>query len=52
MGLSSKKHKDPVCGMMVTEDDAADREAHKGHTDYFCSTQCATKFRASPMQYA
>ena len=42
---------DPVCGMTVTPDDAAESLDHDGRTYYFCSTGCAHKFREDPEHY-
>ena len=42
--------KDPVCGMTVTAQ-SAHRAEHMGHSFFFCSAKCKTKFDASPMQY-
>ena len=44
--------KDPACGMQVDEKTAAGRSEYSGKTYYFCSTQCKTRFDASPQQYA
>ena len=37
-------HKDPVCGMYVTEDDAVVGN-HNGQRLYFCSHTCLDKYR-------
>ncbi len=37
---------DPVCGMTVDPHTAKHRHEHKGHTYYFCSAGCRTKFAA------
>ncbi len=42
---------DPVCGMSLDSDRAAAREPHGDHFHYFCSTDCARAFRASPARY-
>jgi YHS domain-containing protein len=39
--------KDPVCGMMCDKATARKVE-HNGKTQYFCSEECATKFRSNP----
>ena len=45
------KSKDPVCGMDV--DPAVGRkEKTAGREFYFCSEDCARKFKANPAQYA
>ena len=52
MGLFSKKHTDPVCGMKVEGGKQAATAEHGGKTLYFCSASCASKFKANPAQYA
>ncbi len=42
---------DPVCGMTVDPHTAKHRHDHKGHTYYFCSAGCRTKFAADPAKY-
>nr|WP_315204483.1 heavy metal translocating P-type ATPase [uncultured Albidiferax sp.] len=42
--------KDPVCGMTVTEK-SAHAHIHSGHSYYFCSAGCKTKFAANPQKY-
>jgi YHS domain-containing protein len=45
---------DPVCGMEVDQKKAAaaGRTAeHEGHSYYFCSDECAKKFKAEPAKY-
>ncbi len=42
--------KDPVCGMTVTAD-SEHRHEHEGHTHFFCSAGCRTKFAADPAKY-
>ena len=42
---------DPVCGMMVDPRTAKHKAEHKGHTYYFCSAGCRTKFVAVPAKY-
>jgi YHS domain-containing protein len=39
-------HKDPVCGVYVTEEDAVIGRL-EGERIYFCSTECLEKYRAS-----
>lgn len=41
-------HKDPVCGMNVTAEPAAEKFDYNGKTYYFCSKGCAQKFRSDP----
>ena len=43
--------KDPVCGMDVEPASAAGQTEHKGHTYYFCGSQCKEKFDLNPEQY-
>jgi Cu+-exporting ATPase len=43
--------KDPVCGMSVDPVTAKHRADHAGHTYYFCSGGCKTKFAADPEKY-
>lgn len=52
MGLFSKKHKDPVCGMGVEPGKQAGTADHDGKTYYFCSAGCQSKFQANPAQFA
>src|ERR1041385_1156738 len=42
---------DPVCGMPVDPHKTQHRHAHHGHTYYFCSAGCRTKFAADPAKY-
>lgn len=42
---------DPVCGMTVTPGDEAARIEHDGREYFFCSKNCADKFRADPSRY-
>jgi Cu+-exporting ATPase len=39
---------DPVCGMTVDPHTAKHRADYRGHTYYFCSAGCRTKFVADP----
>jgi len=43
--------RDPVCGMTVDPAIAKARVEHAGHTYYFCSPDCADRFRAAPEKY-
>lgn len=52
MGLFTRKHQDPVCGMKVEEGKQAASMDHAGKTYYFCSTGCHTRFKADPAQFA
>ena len=40
--------KDPVCGMLIAEKDAAGTAEHQGMTCYFCAEACRRKFVAHP----
>ena len=42
---------DPTCGMTVDPHTAKHRADHRGHTFYFCSTGCRTKFISDPQKY-
>ena len=42
---------DPVCGMTVDPDTTTLNAEHGGHTYYFCSAGCRTKFIANPAKY-
>ncbi len=41
------KVRDPICGMEIERDRAADRRTRDGRTYYFCATACAQRFDAS-----
>jgi predicted transcriptional regulator/YHS domain-containing protein len=43
---------DPVCGMQIATDAAADTETFAGERFYFCSTECRDRFRERPGDYA
>ncbi|MGD8538697.1 MAG: HAD-IC family P-type ATPase, partial [Candidatus Aminicenantes bacterium] len=43
--------KDVICGMDVSENDAAGVSEYKGKKYYFCSPMCKTKFDANPELY-
>jgi Cu+-exporting ATPase len=43
--------RDPVCGVTVDPHKTPHRLAHAGHTYYFCSAGCRTKFSADPAKY-
>ncbi|MGB6350226.1 MAG: heavy metal translocating P-type ATPase [Pseudolabrys sp.] len=42
---------DPVCGMTVDPRTAKHRAEHHGHSYYFCSAGCRTKFVTNPQKY-
>jgi P-type Cu+ transporter len=43
--------RDPVCGMGLYPATAAAEVKHGGVTFYFCSKECADRFRADPARY-
>ena len=43
--------RDPVCGMELNEENAAERSEHMGQIFYFCSDQCRNKFDENPGRY-
>ena len=43
--------KDPVCGMLVRPEEAAEQRAIQGGIYYFCSAACAAKFDQAPQLY-
>ncbi len=47
----TERPKDPVCGMDVLPQSAADTVSHAGQTYYFCSRGCASKFKSDPHKY-
>jgi P-type Cu+ transporter len=42
---------DPVCGMTVDPAKGAHRSDHAGHTYYFCSQGCMSRFAGDPAKY-
>ncbi len=42
---------DPVCGMQVSEENAAATEEYMGKTYYFCSQYCRDEFVQDPEAY-
>jgi Cu+-exporting ATPase len=44
--------KDPVCGMEIDPNTAADKRTFQGKDIYFCSKGCAKVFDADPRKYA
>ena len=42
---------DPVCGMTVAVEGAAERVEHEGTLVVFCSAHCRTRFEAAPDRY-
>src|SRR3712207_9139281 len=47
----AERLRDPVCGMEVDPHATPHRAEHAGHTHYFCSAGCRTKFVADPARY-
>ncbi len=43
---------DPVCGMVVDPEHAADTRVFHGKTIYFCNPHCAEVFDQDPAKYA
>ena len=43
---------DPVCGMTVAVEGAAETAVHDGVTYYFCNPGCRQRFEADPARYA
>src|SRR5215475_2709528 len=50
-GHAAESAIDPVCGMTVKIAGASNTAVHDGHTYYFCSERCRTKFAAEPQRY-
>jgi YHS domain-containing protein len=44
------KARDPVCGMLV-DPSAAPHALHGGHSYFFCSPECKTKFETDPDRF-
>ncbi len=45
------KVKDPVCGMMIDDQQAAAQSDYEGTHVYFCSAACKAKFDDDPRKY-
>ncbi len=45
------KAKDPVCGMDVDEQLAADKSTYQGKTYFFCSRNCKEQFDRDPARF-
>jgi xanthine dehydrogenase accessory factor len=43
---------DPVCGMTVAVEGAAETLVHEGATYVFCSAHCRARFEAEPERYS
>ena len=46
-----EKHKDPVCGMELTYENAQARSEYNGQTYYFDSLDCKEQFDKNPEKY-
>ena len=44
-------HTDPVCGMKLSRNTAADETVYEGKTYYFCAPICREMFEAEPEKY-
>ena len=44
--------KDPVCGMQINEQQAAEESEYQGQTFYFCSLGCKQQFDQKPDRFA
>ncbi|HEX7320905.1 MAG TPA: heavy metal translocating P-type ATPase [bacterium] len=44
-------HRDPVCGMEITEADEAGRYEYHGVTYHFCNQNCLDRFKADPERF-
>ena len=50
-GKAAQGNVDPVCGMSIDPHTAKHRAEHRGHSYYFCSAGCRTKFVNDPQKY-
>jgi YHS domain-containing protein len=44
--------KDPMCGMQMSEEQAAGKSEYQGQTYYFCSARCKAQFDQNPARHA
>ncbi len=51
MAQGESKPADPVCGMSVAKEAAADKYTYNGKTYYFCSKACKDNFTKDPQKY-
>lgn len=51
MNFTNQKVQDPVCGMWIEPEDAAEFELYKGRIFYFCAPSCKKDFLIDPQQY-
>jgi Cu+-exporting ATPase len=42
---------DPVCGMSIDANNAADKSEYQGKTLYFCCPSCKQQFDQNPQTY-
>lgn len=47
----AEKHTDLVCGMEVTEENAACSFEYQGKTYYFCAEACRDQFAQNPEEH-
>lgn len=50
--MSILDHKDPVCGMRVEADKAAESSEFRDRKVYFCSQSCKQRFDRAPELFA
>jgi YHS domain-containing protein len=43
--------RDPVCGMKIDEDEAAETSEYLGEEYYFCSEECKEEFDKDPARF-
>tara|TARA_R100001198_G_scaffold96723_1_gene88060 strand:- start:126 stop:2495 length:2370 start_codon:yes stop_codon:yes gene_type:complete len=48
---STNRVVDPVCGMKINPDEAAEVIDYQSHQYHFCSSSCAQKFKDNPKEY-
>jgi len=48
---TGEKHRDPVCGMEVSDTDGALSHEFKGERYYFCGRNCRERFEADPEKF-
>ncbi len=49
--MAEPKHVDPVCGMEVTEEEAACSYEYQGKKFYFCAESCRDQFASDPENF-
>lgn len=45
------QHRDPVCGMIIEDEEVAAESVHGSHHYYFCSLTCRNRFENNPAQF-